>query len=49
VDVDVGEEVLPHERMIRFGVVTGNADVFVHVEGDNVLKRDLETVSLDPN
>jgi hypothetical protein len=41
VDVDVGKEVLPHEGVIRFGVVARDADIFVHVEGDDMLERDL--------
>ena len=41
VDVDVGEEVLPHEGVVGLGVVTRNADVFIHVEGDDVFERDL--------
>lgn len=41
VDIDVGEEVLPHERMVRFGMVARDADIFVHVEGDYIFEGDL--------
>lgn len=41
VDVYVREEVVPHERVVRLGVVTGNTDVFVHVESDDIFKGDL--------
>jgi hypothetical protein len=33
------EEVLPHKGVIAFWVVTGDADVLVHVESYDVLKR----------
>lgn len=39
-DVDVGEEVGVHEGVVRGGVVGGDADVLVHVEGDDVLEGD---------
>ena len=45
VDVDVGEEVLPHEGMVRLRVVSGNTHVLVHVEGDDILKRNLAKAS----
>lgn len=41
VDVDVREEVLPHEGVVRLWVVARDADVLVHVEGDDVFKGDL--------
>ncbi len=37
-DVDVGEEVAEHEGVVGFGVVLGEADVFVHVEGYDVFE-----------
>lgn len=37
-DVDVGEEVVPHERVVAFRVRFGKGNVFVHVEGDHVLE-----------
>ena len=48
VDVDVGEEVGPHESVVAFGVVAGEADVFV-LEGEKVRtenKRKGETGNL---
>lgn len=41
VDVDVREEVLPHERVVRLRVVAGDADVLIHVESDDIFKGDL--------
>ena len=38
-DVDVAEEVVPHERMIAFGMFFRQADVFIHIERDDVLER----------
>ena len=40
-DVDVGEEVGPHEAVVALGVFLGQTHVFVHVEGDDVLERNL--------
>ena len=47
-DVDVGgldvymrEEVLVHEAMVALWVITRNADVLVHVEGNDIFKRDV--------
>ena len=40
-DVDVREEVGPHEAVIAFGVLFGQAHVLVHIEGDDVLERNL--------
>lgn len=40
-DVDVGEEVGPHECVVAFLVVAGKVAVFVHVECDDVGKRHL--------
>ena len=34
--VDVLEEVATHEGVVTLGVILGQADVFVHVEGDDV-------------
>jgi hypothetical protein len=42
VNVYVREEVFPHEGVVRLWVVAGDADVFVHVEGDDIFKGDLE-------
>lgn len=44
VDIDVREEVLPHEGVVGFGVVAGNPHVLVHVEGDDMLKGNLRVV-----
>lgn len=41
VDIDVGEEILPHEGVVGFGVVAGNAHVLIHVESDDMLEGDL--------
>ena len=38
-NVDVVEEVVPHEAMIAFGVLFGEVHVLVHVERDHVLER----------
>ncbi len=35
-DVDVLEEVFPHEGVVGLGVVAGDVDVFVEVEGGDV-------------
>jgi hypothetical protein len=40
-DVNVLEQVLPHEAVITLWVLARDADVLVHVEGDNVSKRKL--------
>ena len=47
VDVYVGEEVFPHEGVVRLWVVAGDADVFVHVEGDDIFKGDLEEEDME--
>ena len=39
VDVDVAEEVLPHEAVVRLGMVARQANVLVHVERHDVLER----------
>ncbi len=39
-DVDVVEELLAHEAGVAFGVVGGEAVVFVEVEGDDVLEAE---------
>lgn len=39
-DVDVLEEVVPHEIVVRFGVVARQAHVLVHVERFHVAERD---------
>lgn len=41
VDVYMREEVLPHEGVVRLGMVAGDAHVLIHVEGDDILKGDL--------
>ena len=38
VNVDMVEEVGPHEGVVALGVLLGEADVLVHVEGDDVLE-----------
>lgn len=38
-DVDVAEEVVPHERVVALGVILGQAHIFVHVERDDVAER----------
>ena len=35
-NVDVAEEVVPHERVVAFGMVFGKAHIFVHVESYNI-------------
>lgn len=39
-DIDVFEEIIPHEIVIRFGVLSRQIDVLVHVERLDVSKRD---------
>ena len=41
VDVDVLEEVLLHKGVVALGVLLGEANVLVHIEGDNVSERHL--------
>ena len=41
VDIDVGEEVLPHEGVVGLGVIARNAHILVHVESYDMLERDL--------
>ena len=38
-DVDVFEEVVPHERVVALGVLLRKSDVLVHVERDDVPER----------
>ena len=38
-DVDLIEEIGPHEGVVALFVVTGNAAVFVHIESDYVAER----------
>ena len=38
IDIDVVEEVVPHEGVVALGMVLGKADILVHVEGDDVLE-----------
>jgi len=40
-DVDMGEEVCPHEAVVAFGMLLGQSDVLVHVESDDVLEGNL--------
>ena len=40
-DVDMTEEVVPHEAVVALGMVLRDADIFVHVEGDHILEGDL--------
>ena len=40
-DVDVREEVVPHEAMVAFGVLFRQSDILVHIESDDVCKRNL--------
>ena len=37
----VRKEFAKHEFVIRFLMVTGQTDVFVHVESDNIFEREL--------
>ena len=39
-DVDMTEEVVPHEGVVALGMFLGEVDILVHVEGDDVLERD---------
>jgi hypothetical protein len=34
----MGEKFAEHEGMIRFGVIAGKSHIFIHVEGDHILK-----------
>ena len=38
-DVDVAEEVVPHEAMVALGMILGEVHILVHVEGNDVLER----------
>ena len=38
-DVDVLEEIVPHERVVAFGMLLGETHILVHVERDDVLER----------
>ena len=47
-DVNVREEVGPHEAMVALGVLFGQTYIFVHVKGDDILEADLTSlVELD--
>ena len=35
------EKVVPHERMVTFGMVFGQADILIHIESDDILEGDL--------
>jgi hypothetical protein len=37
----VRKEFAKHERVIRFWMVTGQTNVFVHVESDDIFEREL--------
>ena len=37
-DIDVAEEVLPHEAVIALRVILRDTNVLVHIEGDDVLE-----------
>jgi len=36
----VAEEMLVHEAVVAFGVVLGDTDIFVHVEGHDMFEGD---------
>ena len=38
-DIDVTEEVIPHKRIVAFGMFLRQAYIFVHVESHHVLER----------
>jgi len=40
-DVNVTEEVLPHEGVVALLVLTLEAYILIHVEGHNMLKRNI--------
>ena len=40
-DVDMAEEVVPHEAVVAFGMLFGQTYIFVHVEGDNIFEAHL--------
>ena len=40
VDVEVAEKVVPHKRVITFGVVFSYFNVFIHVESDDIFEAD---------
>ena len=45
-DVDMGEEVLPHKRVVALGMILGNLHILVHIERDDVLERQLSGLVL---
>ena len=40
-NIDMAEEVLLHERMVALRMIFGDTHIFVHVERNHVLERDL--------
>ena len=40
-DINVIEEITVHKAVVAFRMLFRQTDIFVHVEGDNVLKADL--------
>ena len=40
-DVDVAEEIIPHKAVIAFGMIFGEADIFVHIECHHIAERHL--------
>ena len=44
-DVDVVEEVVPHEAVVAFWVINRQFHILVHVERDDVLERDLASTA----
>ena len=43
-DVDVAEEVVPHEAMVALRMILGEVHILVHVERDDVLERQLASL-----
>ena len=39
-NVDMREEIAPHEAVVALRMVFGNSDVFIHVEGHDMAERD---------
>ena len=38
-DIDMTEEIIPHERMIAFRMIFRKTDILIHIESDHILER----------
>ena len=45
-DVDVAEEILPHEAVVRLRMFLWKVDILVHVESNNILERKFASLIL---